>query len=52
MSEAGKDLADKIDDFMSLNPDDKDAGILMDILDILEPKLEQDNSITLFITDY
>lgn len=47
-----KDLADKIDDFMSLNPDDKDAGILMDILDVLEPKLEQDNSITLFITDY
>lgn len=46
------DLANKIDDFIAINEKDSDAGILMDILDVLEPKLEQDNAITLFITDY
>lgn len=46
------DLANRIDDFIAINEKDPDAGILMDILDVLEPKLEQDNAITLFITDY
>jgi hypothetical protein len=32
--------------------DDHEAGILLDILDILEPKLEVENTSLLLITDY
>ena len=46
------ELATKIDDYLADNPDDKDAGIMMDIVDIIEPKLEKDGALTLLITDY
>ena len=46
------ELATKIDDYLADNPDDKDAGIMMDIVDIIEPKLEKDGALTLLNTDY
>ena len=47
-----KDLAEKIDDFLEINQGEDGPGVLTDLLDILEPKLEQDNSLVLLITDY
>lgn len=47
------DLSDRIDMYVeSHSEDDHDAGIVLDILDILEPKLEVENSLILLITDY
>lgn len=51
-----KDLADSIDLYMMANENDEDEigdeGIIADILDILENKLEPENTLILLITDY
>lgn len=47
------DLSNKIDMYVeSHGEDDHNAGIVLDILDILEPKMEIENSLILLITDY
>ena len=47
------ELSEKIDMYVeSHSEEDHDAGIVLDILDILEPKLEVENSLILIITDY
>jgi hypothetical protein len=47
------ELSDKIDMYVGIHgEDDHEAGIVLDILDILEPKLEPENSLILLITDY
>lgn len=47
------ELSDKIDMYVeSHSDDDHNAGIVLDILDILEPKMEIENSLILLITDY
>jgi len=51
-----KDLADSIDLYLMANENDDDEigeeGIIADILDILENKLEPENALILLITDY
>ncbi len=52
-----KDLADSIDLYLMANEKDDDdevgdEGIITDILDILENKLEPENTLLLLITDY
>lgn len=51
-----KDLADSIDLYLMANENDDDEigeeGIIADILDILENKLEPENTLILLITDY
>jgi hypothetical protein len=47
------DLASKIDDFLQeADEDDFETGIIADILDVLEGKLEPENTLLLLITDY
>jgi hypothetical protein len=47
------ELSDKIDMYVeSHSEDDHNAGIVLDILDILEAKMEVENSLILLITDY
>lgn len=47
------DLASKIDTFLQdTDEDDYETGIIADILDVLEGKLEPENSFVLLITDY
>jgi|688.fasta_scaffold01753_3 hypothetical protein len=47
------ELSNKIDMYVeSYGEDDHNAGIVLDILDILEPKMEIENSLILLITDY
>lgn len=46
----GKDLGSLIDS--NMEEEDKDFAPLLDILDILEHKIEQDDSLILLITDY
>lgn len=47
------ELSEKIDMYVeSHGEDDHNAGIVLDILDILEPKMEVENSLILLITDY
>lgn len=47
------ELSNKIDMYVeSHSEDDHNAGIVLDILDILEPKMEVENSLILLITDY
>jgi hypothetical protein len=45
------DLSEKLDTYLE-SSDDQDADIILDILDILEPKLEPENPLILLITDY
>jgi len=45
-----KELSEIIDS--NMDEDDEDISVLLDILDILEHKIERDNSIILLITDY
>lgn len=51
-----KDLADSIDLYLMANEKDDeqvgDEGIIADILDILENKLEPENTLILLVTDY
>jgi hypothetical protein len=50
-----KELAEKLDLFMEANEDnddDVDFSMILDILDILESKLEPENTYLLLITDY
>jgi hypothetical protein len=47
------ELASKIDTFLQdIDEDDFDSGIVADILDVLEGKLEPENTLLLLITDY
>lgn len=46
----GKELGSLIDS--NMDDENKDFGPLLDILDILEHKMEQDDSLILLITDY
>jgi hypothetical protein len=47
------ELSEKIDMYVeSHGEDDHNAGIVLDILDILEQKMEVENSLILLITDY
>ena len=47
------ELADRIDSFLEENEeDDYEAGIVADILDVIESKLEPENTLILLITDY
>lgn len=47
------ELSERIDTYVEMHAeDDHEAGILLDILDILEPKLEVENASLLLITDY
>lgn len=47
------ELSEKIDMYVESHAeDDHSAGIVLDILDILEPKMEVENSLILLITDY
>lgn len=47
------EISNKIDMYVeSHGEDDHNAGIVLDILDILEPKMEVENSLILLITDY
>ncbi len=47
------ELSDKIDDFLTeIEEDDYEAGIVTDILDVIESKLEPENTLILLITDY
>ena len=46
----GKDLGSLIDS--NMENENKDFAPLLDILDILEHKMEQDDSLILLITDY
>ena len=47
------ELSEKIDMYVeSHGEDDHNAGIVLDILDILEPKMEVENTLILIITDY
>ena len=46
-------LADSIDSFLEdQDEDDYETGIIADILDVLESKLEPENTLLLLITDY
>jgi len=45
-------LSDKIDMFLENNEEEFTAEVLLDIMDILEPALEQDKTLLLLITDY
>ena len=51
-----KELAEKLDMFMETNEDnddqDTDTQVVLDILDILESKLEPENTLMLLVTDY
>lgn len=47
------ELSDGIDMYVGLHgEDDHESGIVLDILDILEAKLEPENALILIITDY
>jgi hypothetical protein len=47
------ELADRIDDFLTENEeDDYEAGVVADIIDVIESKLEPENTLILLITDY
>ena len=47
------ELSDGIDMYVGLHgEDDHESGIVLDILDILEAKLEPENALILLITDY
>jgi hypothetical protein len=48
-----KELSDKIDEYLGEDDEeDIESGILLDILDILEPKIEREDALILLITDY
>jgi len=47
------ELTEKINAFLAMhNEDDNTTGIILDIVDVLENKLESENSLILLITDY